>query len=126
EDTDTMIRNLSTITLLLLGISYFCLSSKVQQDPPSILGSPQDPATISCSHSISSYNVILWYKKPIGDSALKLIGHILYASATLEDEFKEHFNVSGDGSKKSELHVQKLQPEDSSSYYCAASRHSAV
>ncbi|MEQ2165713.1 hypothetical protein GOODEAATRI_019969 [Goodea atripinnis] len=105
---------------------YFCavnvsLSKDVHQDPPSILGNPQSPATINCNHSISGYYTILWYQKRIGDSALKLIGYVYYTSVTLEDEFKDHFRVSGDGSKESELQVQKLQPEDSSSYYCAAS-----
>ncbi|MED6258055.1 hypothetical protein ATANTOWER_002438, partial [Ataeniobius toweri] len=82
------------------------------------------PATINCNHSISTYDTILWYQKPIGVSTLKLIGYVYYTSENLEDEFKDHFRVSGDGSKESELQVQKLQPEDSSSYYCAASMHS--
>uniref|UniRef100_A0A3B5LC14 Ig-like domain-containing protein n=1 Tax=Xiphophorus couchianus TaxID=32473 RepID=A0A3B5LC14_9TELE len=83
------------------------------------------PATISCSHSISGYYVILWYQKPIGGSALKLIGYIANTSPTLEKEFEDRFTISGDGSKESELEVQELQPEDSSMYYCAAiSQHS--
>uniref|UniRef100_A0A3B5M1I4 Ig-like domain-containing protein n=1 Tax=Xiphophorus couchianus TaxID=32473 RepID=A0A3B5M1I4_9TELE len=81
---------------------------------------PQSPATISCSHSISGYYVILWYQKPIGGSALKLIGYIANTSPTLEKEFEDRFTISGDGSKESELEVQELQPEDSSMYYCAA------
>uniref|UniRef100_A0A3B3WQ61 Ig-like domain-containing protein n=1 Tax=Poecilia mexicana TaxID=48701 RepID=A0A3B3WQ61_9TELE len=113
---------------MLKSLLYFSFalfqSSDVQQDPPSILGTLQGPATITCSHSSSSFNVILWYQKPTGGSALKLVGHTLYESPTMEDEFKDHFNIKGDGSKKSELHVEKLQPEDSSTYYCAASRHS--
>uniref|UniRef100_A0A3B5M1W6 Ig-like domain-containing protein n=1 Tax=Xiphophorus couchianus TaxID=32473 RepID=A0A3B5M1W6_9TELE len=100
------------------------LSKDVHQDPPSTLSSPQSPATISCSHSISGYYVILWYQKPIGGSALKLIGYIANTSPTLEKEFEDRFTISGDGSKESELEVQELQPEDSSMYYCAASKHS--
>uniref|UniRef100_A0A3Q2QJ98 Ig-like domain-containing protein n=1 Tax=Fundulus heteroclitus TaxID=8078 RepID=A0A3Q2QJ98_FUNHE len=96
--------------------------SNVQQDPPSILGNPEGPTTIKCSHSIDTYNVILWYQKPIGDSALKLIGYVYYTNPTLEDEFKDHFNVTGDGTTKAELSVQKLQPEDNSAmYFCASS-----
>ncbi|MED6258056.1 hypothetical protein ATANTOWER_002439 [Ataeniobius toweri] len=123
DDKDIMIRNLSRIILLLLCFCYLSQSKEVNQDPPAILGSPQSPATINCSHSISGYYVILWYQKRIGDSALKLIGYIANTSPTLEDQFKDHFSVSGDGSKKSQLHVQKLQPEDSGIYYCAASKH---
>uniref|UniRef100_A0A096M1U2 Ig-like domain-containing protein n=1 Tax=Poecilia formosa TaxID=48698 RepID=A0A096M1U2_POEFO len=110
--------------LLLLCFSNLSLSKEVHQHPPSILGSPQSPATINCSHSISGYDTTLWYQKPTAGSTLKLIGYIQYSNTVLEKEFEDHFKISGDGSKKSELEVQKLQPEDSSMYYCAASRHS--
>ena len=44
---------------------------------------------------------------------------------TIEDQFEQHFNVTGDGSVKSQLHVLKLrESEDGGMYYCAASRHS--
>uniref|UniRef100_A0A3Q2U9Z8 Ig-like domain-containing protein n=1 Tax=Fundulus heteroclitus TaxID=8078 RepID=A0A3Q2U9Z8_FUNHE len=116
-----MIRNFTGIILLLLWLPG---SSNVHQEPPSIIGSPEGPATISCSHSVNTYDTILWYQKLTGDSALKLIGYNLISGAKLEDEFKDHFSMKGDGSKKSELSVQKLQPEDSGTYYCAASKHS--
>lgn len=149
-----MIRNLNSITLLLLSLccrlefnlfakssifhNHFCfihvfpfltagcsLSTKVLQLPSSILGSPHSSATINCSHSISSYYTILWYQQSTGDSGLKLIGYIQYTDPTLEGTFNEHFKVTGDGSVKSQLHVLKLrEPEDSGMYYCAASRHS--
>ncbi|KAJ4918243.1 hypothetical protein JOQ06_021881 [Pogonophryne albipinna] len=120
-----MIRDILSISLLLLLLSCPSLSREVLQDPSSILGSPDTPATISCSHSISSYNVILWYQQPTGHSHLNLIGHVYATSPSIEDAFKGHFEVSGDGSVKSELHVLKLrQPEDSAMYFCAASRHS--
>ncbi|AWP15896.1 T-cell receptor beta chain [Scophthalmus maximus] len=120
-----MIRNLSRITVLLLWL--FCggsLNSQVHQEPSSILGVVRDSETISCSHSVSSYNVILWYQQSAGDTALKLIGYIYYANPTLEEPFQQHFNVTGDGSTKSQLRVLKLrQPQDTGVYYCAASRH---
>lgn len=98
------------------------LSVQVDQGPSSILGSPDGSATISCNHSDSSYYVILWYQQPTGDAGLTLIGLTQYKSPAIEEPFKEHFKVTGDGSSKSELHVQKLRlPEDSGMYYCAAS-----
>ncbi|KAL7380197.1 hypothetical protein ABVT39_013510 [Epinephelus coioides] len=112
---------------------YYCaasrhscsLSIEVHQSPSSILESPDVSATISCNHSVSTYNVILWYQQPKGSSDLKLIGFILYTNPTLEDQFNQNFKVTGDGSVKSQLQVLKLrQPEDSGVYYCAASRHS--
>ena len=98
------------------------LSVQVDQVPSSILGSPNGSATISCNHSHSLFNVILWYQQPTGDAGLKLIGFTQYKSPTIEEPFKEHFKVTGDGSAKSELHVQKLRLSgDSGMYYCAAS-----
>ena len=98
------------------------LSSTVHQAPSSIIGSPNVSATISCNHSISSYYVILWYQQPISDSGLKLIGYVSYTNPVIEDQFKQHFDVTGDGAVKAQLHLRKLrQPEDSGLYYCAAS-----
>lgn len=102
------------------------LCTRVQQVPSSILGSIHGETRISCNHSESTYNVILWYQKPRGDSALKLIGYILYGNPTIEDGFQESFKISGDGSVKSQLEVEKLKAEDSGSYYCAASIHSEL
>uniref|UniRef100_A0A668S682 Ig-like domain-containing protein n=1 Tax=Oreochromis aureus TaxID=47969 RepID=A0A668S682_OREAU len=98
----------------------------VAQVPSSILGSLNGETAISCNHSESTYNVILWYQKPRGDSALKLIGYILYGNPTIEDGFQESFKISGDGSVKSQLEVEKLKAEDSGIYYCAASTHSEL
>ena len=146
---ETMIRNLDRIALLVLSLScrsklkpkspivhnYSCFlnvllllflnagfsrSTKVLQDPASVFWSPS--ATISCSHSVSSYDVILWYQQLKGEPALKLIGYVLSKSPTVEDEFQQHFNVTGDGSVKSQLQVLKVQELDvSGMYYCAAS-----
>ncbi|CAJ1074730.1 uncharacterized protein LOC113130463 [Xyrichtys novacula] len=115
-DQDIMIR----ILLLLLR---FCqsLSYEVHQHPPSILGSPESTQVISCNHSVSTLNVILWYQVPTGDSKLDLIGYIQYKRDVLEEKHKPHFNITGDGSKRSELHVLKLRQEDSGVFYCAAS-----
>ncbi|CAK6983134.1 uncharacterized protein LOC124855307 [Scomber scombrus] len=125
KEEDIMITNINSVTLLLLSLSCCSLNAQVLQLPSSILESPHNSATITCNHSISSYYVILWYQQSTSDSGLKLIGYISYTNPTVEDPFKQHFNVTGDGSTKSQLHVVKLrESEDSSMYYCAASRHS--
>ncbi|KAF3700856.1 Ig kappa chain V-V region K2 Precursor [Channa argus] len=119
-----MIRNLYRITLLLIWLHCRSLGSNVHQAPSSLITTPNGSVILSCNHSVVTYNVILWYQQPMNDSALKLIGHILYKNPTLEDQFAHHYKVTGDGSANSQLHVLKLmQPEDSGMFYCAASRH---
>ncbi|XP_037649043.1 immunoglobulin lambda-1 light chain-like [Sebastes umbrosus] len=115
-----MIRSLNRITLLVLWLSCLSPCKEVHQGPPAILGRLHDSATISCSHSIGSYDTMLWYQQPTGDSELKLIGYVFYSSPIVEKPFSDNFKVTGDGSKKAELHVLKLRhPEDSGVYYCA-------
>ena len=101
------------------------LSSQVLQLPSSIVESPHNSATITCNHSISLIYVILWYQQSTRDSGLKLIGYVWSTQPSVEDPFKQRFNVTGDGSTESQLHVVKLrESEDSGMYYCASSRHS--
>lgn len=101
------------------------LCNEVHQVPPAILGHLHGSVTISCSHSISSYDTILWYQQSMGDSELKLIGHVFYSSSTIEKPFShDSFNVIGDGSKEAVLHVLTLRHPDSEMYYCAAGKHS--
>uniref|UniRef100_A0AAZ3SMI2 Ig-like domain-containing protein n=1 Tax=Oncorhynchus tshawytscha TaxID=74940 RepID=A0AAZ3SMI2_ONCTS len=75
---------------------------------------------IKCSHAISSYNTILWYQQSIADTNLKLIGFVLFSIA-IEDQFKEHFEIRGDGEIEASLQLLS-DPENSAVYYCAASK----
>uniref|UniRef100_A0A3P8VNU7 Ig-like domain-containing protein n=1 Tax=Cynoglossus semilaevis TaxID=244447 RepID=A0A3P8VNU7_CYNSE len=95
------------------------LYAKVNQSPPSIFGVSNNLPIISCEHSITSYYVILWYQRPVGDSALNLIGYISYDKPDIEKTFTHYFNITGNGASKSQLHVLKLRkPEDTGTYYC--------
>lgn len=68
--------------------------------------------------------MILWYQRPVGDSALNLIGYISYDKPDIEKTFTHYFNITGNGASKSQLHVLKLRkPEDTGTYYCVASIH---
>ncbi|XP_076013806.1 M1-specific T cell receptor beta chain-like isoform X1 [Genypterus blacodes] len=120
EDKPVMIINFSRIALLTLWLSCPSLSNEVLQVPPSILRNPDDSAIITCSHSISSYDTILWYHMQTDDSALKLIGYIMYTNTKFEQNYNKYFNMSGDGSKKSSLDFQLRHAENSSVFYCAA------
>ena len=98
------------------------LSQEVNQTPSTLLGKPEETIQLSCSHNIPSYNVILWYQRSVGDTALKLIGYVFLKSPAVESPYQGLFNVSGDGAKEAYLHLLKLrQPEDDGQYFCAAS-----
>uniref|UniRef100_A0A8C9RB19 Ig-like domain-containing protein n=1 Tax=Scleropages formosus TaxID=113540 RepID=A0A8C9RB19_SCLFO len=97
----------------------------VQQSPPGIVKSLKQSAELTCSHSISSYDTILWYQQSGEMGALKLIGYIYYAQPEKEKNF-DRFNMTGDGSSKGSLIITDLRSEDSAVYYCAASLHSGV
>ena len=103
---------------LSTGVS---VSLKVNQTPSTLLGKPEHKTQLSCSHNIPSYNIILWYQRSVGDTALKLIGYVYYKTITVESPYQGIFNVTGDGAKEAHLHLQLRQPEDDGQYFCAAS-----
>lgn len=101
-------------------------STKVHQFPLSLFRSPTDSFNLSCNHSISSYNTILWYKQSEGRTVLKLIGYVYYKKSTVEKEFEDFFDIHGNGEEDAVLSFQDLRrPEDDAVYFCAASKHSA-
>lgn len=84
---------------------------------------PNVHVNLSFTHSIQTYDTILWYRRPAGDTGLQLIGYVTYKSSTVELDFQETFAVSGDGEKTAHLHILRLA-EGSGEYYGAASVHS--
>lgn len=78
---------------------------------------------MNCSHSNTNFNMMQWYKQSAGKNDMALIGYARFSSTVVEDQFKDTYNVSGDGSSLSSLHIPKLSPsEDSAVYFCAASK----
>uniref|UniRef100_A0A6Q2ZN18 Ig-like domain-containing protein n=1 Tax=Esox lucius TaxID=8010 RepID=A0A6Q2ZN18_ESOLU len=99
-------------------------TDQVHQTPTAILKQPGDEVQLTCNHSNTNYDMILWYQQSEQNPALKLIGYVRFTKATMEDPFKEHFNMSGDVSagKTVYLHIPKLRgSEDTAVYFCAAS-----
>uniref|UniRef100_A0A4W6BS08 Ig-like domain-containing protein n=1 Tax=Lates calcarifer TaxID=8187 RepID=A0A4W6BS08_LATCA len=92
--------------------------------PPVIIKKTGESVTseIKCSHSITSYNTILWYKQE-GQRALKLLGYVFTTTATSEDDVKGKISFDGDGRKQSSLTISNLSSNDSL-YFCAVSEHS--
>uniref|UniRef100_H3BZI3 Ig-like domain-containing protein n=1 Tax=Tetraodon nigroviridis TaxID=99883 RepID=H3BZI3_TETNG len=93
---------------------------RVSQTPPFMVKREADPLVsgINCSHQISSFQVILWYKQD-EHKALKLLG-ILINSPNLEDDVKGKISFDGDGRSHSSLNISALSLADSGVYFCAA------
>uniref|UniRef100_A0A672QJ50 Ig-like domain-containing protein n=1 Tax=Sinocyclocheilus grahami TaxID=75366 RepID=A0A672QJ50_SINGR len=66
--------------------------------------------------------MILWYEQLKGDSALNLIGYVLYKNPATESQYTNQFNITGDGAKSSTLEFKPEASRRSVTYYCAASK----
>ncbi|TWW72561.1 hypothetical protein D4764_16G0010580 [Takifugu flavidus] len=80
---------------------------------------------INCSHSISSYDQIYWYKQD-ESRALKLLGYLYTNIQNVEDDVKGKISFDGDGRSSSSLSIAAVGLKDSGVYFCAASLHSAA
>uniref|UniRef100_A0A3B4FV81 Immunoglobulin V-set domain-containing protein n=1 Tax=Pundamilia nyererei TaxID=303518 RepID=A0A3B4FV81_9CICH len=59
------------------------LSDQVHQNPANMYKNPEETAEIACSHSIDTYNQILWYKQT-KSGQLQLLGYMLGTSSSVE------------------------------------------
>lgn len=97
----------------------------MHQDETDLIKFPGQSEELHCSHSSSSYNVMLWYKQTRG-KGLELLGYLVGSSETVEDKFKNKTNLDGNANKNCVLKLKNLSSDDSAVYFCAASIHSAV
>ncbi len=82
----------------------------------------QEPFTLTCSHTIPNYYMILWYEQLKGDSALNLVGYVLYKNPATESPYTDQVDITGDGAKFSTLESKPNASGRSVTYYCAASK----
>lgn len=115
------------VNKLLCQLSGVHLSKdqQVLQTPSDIIVKPNQTVQLSLSHSIPSYDTVLWYQRSPGDSALKLIGYAMARlSPKIEPSFQSNFKMNGDGYKSVNLSILDTRhPEDSGEYFGAASYH---
>lgn len=103
----------------------FVFSNKVSQSPLNVFRSEGDDAELECQHSISSYNVMLWYKQTI-DHGLTLLGYLFMQTDQKESDFLNKIHLKGDATKKGSLVIKNLSGNDSAVYFCAASLHNDI
>uniref|UniRef100_A0A8C1I509 Ig-like domain-containing protein n=1 Tax=Cyprinus carpio TaxID=7962 RepID=A0A8C1I509_CYPCA len=123
-----MFLSVSFIILLILSLHWdrgSVFSTKVHQSPPDLFKMKGDDAELECQHSISSNNVILWYKQTPGQGLI-LLGHLMMRIGQKEDDFTGKVELKGDATKSGSLTIKYLSDNDSAVYFCAASPHSDI
>uniref|UniRef100_A0A3B5L5W7 Ig-like domain-containing protein n=1 Tax=Xiphophorus couchianus TaxID=32473 RepID=A0A3B5L5W7_9TELE len=101
------------------------LGDQVRQTPFDILAKRGEAASISCSHSIQNYNVILWYKR-LEDTQLQLLGYRFLGESFIETGVDVEMQGSADRDQTCTLMIKELIESSSGVYFCAASYHSAA
>uniref|UniRef100_A0A8B9RJ23 Ig-like domain-containing protein n=1 Tax=Astyanax mexicanus TaxID=7994 RepID=A0A8B9RJ23_ASTMX len=94
--------------LFLPGENY-----EVHQEPSDLMSYAGENKTLQCNHSVSSFNVILWYQKSTAETGLKLIGFVYHANPS------NKIVLGGDGRNDGTLSIKSLQLNDSAVYFCA-------
>uniref|UniRef100_A0A8C3A817 Ig-like domain-containing protein n=1 Tax=Cyclopterus lumpus TaxID=8103 RepID=A0A8C3A817_CYCLU len=93
----------------------------VFQTPPSIIKRTGEWVyhEISCSHNITNYDVMLWYKREEEQGSLEYLGYMNMIFPFPEDDVKEKISFEGDARKHSRLNISDLALHDSGVYFCA-------
>lgn len=99
------------------------LSDQITQIPTQAHYKPEETAEIKCSHSISSYNTVLWYRQT-RDQQLQFLGYLIAASPFPESGLGLKLGGSAEEGRTSTLTIAGLSLADSGLYYCAAKTHS--
>ena len=100
------------------------LSDQVHQTPAHMYNETGETAIISCSHSIQSYDRILWYKQSNGQ--LQYLGYIFKTDGKPETGMGVKIEGSADKDQTCTLTIEGLNLSSSAVYFCAASYHSAT
>ena len=100
------------------------LSDQITQVPTHTFKNPGETVEFSCSHSIQSYNRILWYKQT-KNNQMQLLGHMTGDSGLPETGLNVTLDGSANKDQTCTLTVKGLSLSSSAVYFCAACYHSA-
>ncbi|XP_075709033.1 T cell receptor alpha chain MC.7.G5-like [Rhinoderma darwinii] len=103
--------------LLLLTILIDVQSdTQVSQDPDLHATEDQD-ITLKCTHKISNYQILIWYKQ-IPGLGLEICSHGVSTATVLNSRYSMSIERS---SLTTQLHIKSVKGEDTAVYYCAVS-----
>ncbi|XP_028422225.1 immunoglobulin lambda-1 light chain [Perca flavescens] len=107
------------ITFRSILVSGSSLSDNVHQTPADTFKKPNEPATISCSHSIPNYDRVLWYKQS-KNKKLQFLGYMYKNNGNPEAGLGIKMDGSADKDQTSTLTIEELSLNSSAVYFCAA------
>uniref|UniRef100_A0A3Q3GFF4 Ig-like domain-containing protein n=1 Tax=Kryptolebias marmoratus TaxID=37003 RepID=A0A3Q3GFF4_KRYMA len=114
-----------TVCFFLLFTKGSSLSEQIVQTLVETLKNSGETAKISCSHSIQSYDQILWYKQS-QQYQMQLLGYMYGDSPFPEKGVDVTMEGSANKDQTCTLIINKLNVNSSGVYFCAASYHSAA
>uniref|UniRef100_A0A8C9R7X9 Ig-like domain-containing protein n=1 Tax=Scleropages formosus TaxID=113540 RepID=A0A8C9R7X9_SCLFO len=101
------------------------ISINVHQSPPDLVLLPGESPQFSCSHSISSYDRMYWYKQT-KNGVFVALGNLNTVFPNPEADFEKKITMLGDGRNNGTLKILNVSVADNAVYFCAASRHSVA
>uniref|UniRef100_A0A3P8RIM4 Ig-like domain-containing protein n=1 Tax=Astatotilapia calliptera TaxID=8154 RepID=A0A3P8RIM4_ASTCA len=104
---------------------YSLSLDRVHQDPADMYEIQGQTAEITCSHSIDTYNVILWYKQT-ENNQLQLLGHVYSTNPSVEPGVTVTIAGNANKDQTCTLTIKDLTLNSSAVYFCAARYHSAT
>uniref|UniRef100_A0A3B4H9H6 Ig-like domain-containing protein n=1 Tax=Pundamilia nyererei TaxID=303518 RepID=A0A3B4H9H6_9CICH len=90
-----------------------------------VSGIKQETAEITCSHSIDTYNQILWYKQT-KSGQLQLLGYMFATSPSVEPGVTVTISGNANKDQTCTLTIKDVFMNSSAVYFCAARYHSAT
>uniref|UniRef100_A0A3Q4GEK6 Ig-like domain-containing protein n=1 Tax=Neolamprologus brichardi TaxID=32507 RepID=A0A3Q4GEK6_NEOBR len=111
-------RQVSQIAVFVL--LYLSTTYNVQQTPPSIIKKVGQSVSsqIHCSHNMSIFERILWYKQD-EHRAPQFLGYLNLNFPYPEEDVKGKISFNGNGQKYSNLTISNVSVTDSAVYFCA-------
>ncbi|KAJ7988787.1 hypothetical protein DPEC_G00312830 [Dallia pectoralis] len=95
--------------------------TRIVQIPSATVRNRGDSAVLRCVHSMTDYNVLLWYRLSEGRT-LTLLGHLFVTEENIEPGFqKNKVRLEGNAAGNVSLTISQLTSEDSALYLCGRS-----
>ncbi|CAJ1074722.1 immunoglobulin lambda-1 light chain-like [Xyrichtys novacula] len=112
------------LTLYVQTVSGSSYSDNITQTRGDIFTKTGNPAIMTCRHTVSSFNRILWYKQ-LKSKEIQFLGNMFGGSDFPEDKTEVKIEGNANANKNCTLTILAVDLNSSAVYFCAASIHNA-